>query len=321
MNRHVLACAAMFVVASVNGCSQEEDCPIDHTGCYDFQPGTDMSNDDFGGDVPIKGQLVAIAQACGNLSVVAGEAMRDVTGACRNIAIDLGSDPNDPKAQGKAGTDLLTFWCSDPNDGAVARLEMAYSALTPKGEPFTPTVTPATCDVPIAVAASCQAKCTPGGSCDLDAHPPTCEGGTLVRTSDGSTLVSCSGGRLRGGCDVDLPCQANCNAAAQASATCTAATVTIPPSTDADPTRATLSATLTKNLPLLLAVSRGRGQPLLDDLGDVSNGFSSIGASKKLDVVSTLCVTDMIAAEISANQDFKAAFDAANAVSKITIGN
>ncbi|MEO8796394.1 MAG: hypothetical protein ABI551_00790, partial [Polyangiaceae bacterium] len=86
----MMIAAAMALVAGTNGCSSSDPLGTGALCCSDFKPGTDMSAVDFGGDVSIKGQLQAFAQASGNLSVVAGTALSDVTAACKNMATDLG---------------------------------------------------------------------------------------------------------------------------------------------------------------------------------------------------------------------------------------
>jgi hypothetical protein len=76
------------------------------------------------------------------------------------------------------------------------------------------------------------------GKCDADYQP-----------------LSCSGGKLEGGCKVDAHCQANCNASAQAKADCSPPelTVELQGSANAD-VAGKIIATLKANLPLFLAI-------------------------------------------------------------------
>lgn len=428
--------AVGLVAAMTNACDQDDElCPVSGYGacggggfqCTDFQPGTDMSDTDFGGDLPIKGQIQAYAQASGNLAVLAGNALAAVTGACRNIAVDLGDDPANEKAKGKTGTDLLTFWCDD----AVSYINVAFTRTgTAKGL-LSLGIVPPECRTSLASLQRCQAACSPGVACDLKSTPPTCSGGMLdiecngdcdlpstspaidcvgacggrcagtcigssaapvhcngvcdglctalvapdtgsgsgrqldggcegecdgtCTTSPGALVMcsgtcdgtcdaactrtpgqssvlcsgactagfepyACNGGVLTGGCDVETECQSNCNASAQAVATCTPALAVVTSLgsavvTGTEGTFAALLATLRTNLPTLLMVIQGEGQPIHGAFAAVVDGAMSITSSNELDVKSTGCLAAMVAAAEYANQSFTVALAEASKVS------
>lgn len=88
-----------------------------------------------------------------------------------------------------------------------------------------------TCSAKGDVAVKCD------GTCTGDAEP-----------------ISCEGGKLEGGCQVDAKCQGNCNASASAKATCTPAQVDISFSAEVDDKLGALEATLKANLPLILGI-------------------------------------------------------------------
>ena len=415
--------AAIAVIAGTNGCSSVSG--GNPLCCTDFQPGTDMSSVDFGGDVSIKGQMDAFASASGNLSVVAGTALADVTGACKNIAVDLGGDANDAGANGKTGVDLLNFWCGQ----ATTSINATFTATGTAKASLTLDIEPPKCEVSVSAQAKCQGSCDVSGKCDIKANPPKCTGGTLdidckgdcnvsasaptidcqgsctgncsgdctaqggvavdcqgtcsghctvdgtatgasAVQADGScagkcdatctakatapavkcsgscsgkcdatckaspgqasvkcsgscaadyTPLSCSGGKLEGGCQVDANCQANCNASAQASATCTPPSVKIAFSgsvtAGAEGKFSALVATLQTNLPALLLVIQAQGQAILTDLQGLAQGAVSITGSGKLDVKSTACLANMTASAASSLTSFQATLTAAINVS------
>jgi len=162
-----------------------------------------MSAVDFGGDVSIKGQIQAFASASGNLSVVAGTALADVTGACKNISVDLGGDPNDPGANGKTGKDLLTFWCGQ----ATASINATFTATGTAKASLTLAIEPPKCEVSVSAQAKCQGSCDVSGKCDIKANPPKCTGGTL----DISCKGDCTGSASAPSIDCEGSCTGSCS--------------------------------------------------------------------------------------------------------------
>jgi hypothetical protein len=377
--------------------------------CTDFRPGTDMAKVEFVGDAEVNGEFVAFAQAAGDISAVASGAVADVTGACMNIATDLGDDP---KAAGdKTGKDALDFWCAE----AVQRL----NAVSVKGA-LSFQIAPPSCSVSVQAEASCQARCDVSGGCNIKATPPKCTGGTLQISCKGNCNVSasaptidctgactgqcsgtceagggasvdcngtcngqctakagggtgiqgdgtcqgscsgtcalkadakvactgtcsgkcdaschaspgqasvkcsgscdadyqpvsCEGGKLEGGCQVDANCQANCNASASARAECRPPRVDIVVTGSAQGL-ADVAATLSKNLPALLVVAQARGQAFLDLAKTVASGAADISASGKIDVKGTACLTAALSAAGEAGVEFGDALNQSGSV-------
>jgi len=420
MNRFmpgVIAAMGLTVAALTNGCSSDN--PLSAVCCSDFQPGADMANVSFVGDAQVNGQFVAFAQAAGDMGSVAGEAMASVTTACRQIALDLGADPNDPGADGKAGKDLLNFWCGQ----AKANITTTVSASV-QGSVTLQYEAPQ-CQVSLQAQASCQGKCDVSGKCDIKANPPTCTGGKLEVECKGSCDVSasapkidctgscsgscsgsceasggvavdctgkcdgtcsagtgagqngvqadgtckgkcqgkctidatapavkcsgtcsgqcdasctaapgsasvkcsgeckgdfqpisCTGGKLEGGCKVDANCQANCNASASAKASCTPPALTIAATAKAgfEGQFAVLRATLEANLPQLIIVFKARGQDFAGQLSATVNGGVTIAGSGKLDAKGTACLVAVGAEATSAAANFTATLQASGDV-------
>jgi len=226
MNRFlpgVILAGAFALIAGTNGCSSSNPITDAQKGlcCSAFQPGTDMTTADFGVDASIQGQMAAFANATGDLSAVAGTAMADVTGACRNIATDLGNDPNDAGANGKTGVDLLNFWC-----GAATAKITATVSVSVQGS-LTLSVTPPECSVSVTAQASCQGGCDVSGKCDVKANPPTCTGGQVELSCTGSctgsasATIDCSGS-CSGTCSGSCVAQGGVDCTGKCDGTCTA---------------------------------------------------------------------------------------------------
>ena len=152
---------------------------------------------------------------------------------------------------------------------------------------------------------SCSAKCTASatapaikcsGTCSgkCDASCKATPGQASVKCSGKCdadfTPVSCTGGKLEGGCNVDAKCQGNCNASASAKAECTPPKVNIVAAASATTDLGVLVASLEANLPSLLLVVQARGQAFLDLIGPNRPG-RRVELRAKLDVKGTACLT------------------------------
>ena len=126
--------------------------------------------------------------------------------------------------------------------------------------------------------------------------------------------LSCTGGKLEGGCMVSANCQANCNASASAKASCTPPEVKIgftgSVTAGAEGQLNVLINTLEANLPKLVIVVKARGEAFGAQLTGVITGGADIAASGKIDVAGTACLTKMAAAATQASTDFGAALKA-----------
>ena len=400
--------ATPFALAAFVSMTACPGSPVADICCTDFKAGTDMSQVQFVDDVQTNGQFVAFAQAAGDIGAVASGAVSDVTGACMNIATDLGDDPT--AGAGKTGTIALSFWCGE----AIARLN-AVAGGSLSGQ-LDIVIEPPSCSLSVQAVASCQAKCDVSGACNVKATPPKCTGGgtleisckgncagsaaapkiactggcsgacsgtceasggatvdctgkcdgqctakaglgtgiqgdgsckgscsgtckldagatvtcagTCAGTCEGSCRatagqvsvkcsgtcdtgdfepVSCEGGKLEGGCDVDAHCQGNCNASASAKAECKPPRVDIAAKGTAQGF-ATIAATLEKNLPSILVVAQARGQSFLDLVKTTADGAVTLSASGKLGVKGTACIGIALSSAQQASADFAEAF-------------
>jgi len=225
-----VAFSALALSTVIAGCSDLKDAQ-DAACCKEFEAGADMTNVDFGVDASIKGSFSAFASAASDLSAVGTGSISDITTACRNIALDLGADSDDPAGQ-KGGIDGMKAWCTlasgqiNANFGASGKLAGSISA---KFEP-------PKCTASLSAQANCQASCDVSAMCDIKANPPTCTGGTLTVecggscTASGSADVACTGscsGKCSGSCkasggvkvDCKGKCEGTCTAGAAGGAT------------------------------------------------------------------------------------------------------
>jgi hypothetical protein len=145
------------------------------------------------------------------MSVTAGAALNDVIGACKQIAVDLGADANDAGASGKVGADLATFWCA----AAAAKIDATFAATGTSKADLSLQETPAMCTLSLSAQASCQAKCSVDGKCDLKVNPPTCTGGTLEIDCKGSCDVTAQSPKI----DCTGSCTGNCSGSCDVTAT------------------------------------------------------------------------------------------------------
>ncbi len=172
---------------------------------------------------------------------------------------------------------------------------------------------------------TCQGTCK--GSCSVTPPGVTCTGscnGKCEGTCKGSATasvkcdgsckgdfepISCSGGKLEGGCQVEAKCDANCNGSVQAKANCTppAIEVVFAGSANAD-FAAKLAATLKANLPLVFEL-KTRFAAMADVTASLSGNISAVTDIK------TACIPPLVAAAAEAVSDIG---DSVSASAKIT---
>ena len=163
---------------------------------------------------------------------------------------------------------------------------------------------------PGSVSASCEGECS--GSCE-GACDVTSTGGSVRcsgKCTAESTPLSCEGGTLEGGCNVDVKCDATCKASVEATAKCTAPALDI--QTDASKLVA-LSATLKANLPALLTILDARGQVFVDNVNATANLAANGGLldSSKLGVAGSACVVVLGSGIVTSGAQAQAALAAA----------
>ncbi|MBW2527690.1 MAG: hypothetical protein JRI23_26140 [Deltaproteobacteria bacterium] len=206
-----LALPAM-AISGGTGCS--EDNPL-CCGEGDFQ---------VGGTINVEGQAGVAMQAVADFAAIASASIDDLTAACRSISEDLDVDPAERQAAEQT---------SDKRARMEAYCELAVSAIgsfkAQAGGSLTVNFDPPVCEASISAKADCQASCSGSASCDLEANPPTCEGGKLEVackggcTASGSASVSCEGscsGECSGSCTAEggVECQGKCEGTCSASA-------------------------------------------------------------------------------------------------------
>ena len=154
---------------------------------------------------------------------------------------------------------------------------------------------------------TCQGKCS--GSCKAQAGASVkCDG----KCDADFEPVSCTGGKLEGGCKVEAKCEGNCNASASAKAECTPPELKIVANASAQGNVKinALIDTLKVNLPKLIVVAQARGQAFLSTTGVVAEGGASIAGSGKLDVKGTACLVAAGAAAAAAIKDMTSSVEA-----------
>ena len=159
-------------------------------------------------------------------------------------------------------------------------------------------------------AGTCSGKCTMkagvkvdcSGSCDGQCDTK-CEGSATASVKCDGTCdadykpLSCTGGKLSGGCMVDAKCQASCNASVSAKASCT------PPAIKVSFTGAAsldglakLQATLEANLPKIFEI-KTKFELIGDAVGAVSGNASALTDIK------VACIPAVAAAGVQAAKD------------------
>lgn len=206
--------------------------------CTDFRAGADLSSSTFGVTGELQRPYGAFAQAAGDLAAVANGMLRAVGSACQGLAVELGSDRDDPRVVGKLEPEAVRGWCKIAAERftsvrpLLARVHFAVHVVTPKCTVDTTfqvaceqrclaEATRATCTevstedrCPVeARAGVCLGACT--GTCTgSETAPATCEGtcgGTCYGTcGDGEDAVDCSTG-----CACTTVCKGGCTAACE----------------------------------------------------------------------------------------------------------
>jgi len=182
------------------------------------------------------------------------------------------------------------------------------------------------CDGTCTLAADApKIKCS--GSCDGHCDA-TCKGSAMAQVKcDGTcdadyTPVSCTGGKLEGGCMVDASCQGSCNASASAKAQCTPPSVSVTAkavaSLDADG-QTNLDraiASLEKNLPAILVTFKARGANFTGSITAAGSAAVDITTnhSGDLGVKGVACGVVIASTITTATSNFAAALSAAGNV-------
>jgi hypothetical protein len=146
---------------------------------------------------------------------------------------------------------------------------------------------------------SCKGEC--GGSCSGSAELAVkCDGDCAVDYEP----ISCEGGKLEGGCQVDAKCDASCDASVKAKAQCTPPAVAVVLDGSANVQAAgKLKATLEANFPLVFAF-RAR----LDGMGEIVEKMA--GNIEAFTDIKVACLPVLAVASRNAVDDVAVSFDA-----------
>lgn len=152
---------------------------------------------------------------------------------------------------------------------------------------------------------SCKGGCT--GKCTAKAGATVkCDG----KCDADFTPLSCKGGELKGGCQVEAKCDANCEASASAKAECTPPQVTI---TAKGNIEARYIESLKTNLPNLLVVFQARGQAFVDLIGKVSANVAG-SVSGDLGVKGLACLNTVVTGIGKSTEQMTASVSASGSV-------
>lgn len=216
----LLAVATMAAVAAP-GCGEDGLPGADALCCTegDFQIGGTIS-----ADAEYSAEVRVALQAVADISGIAAGAVAELETTCRTMAEDLDA-PTDQKKAAAAiedGNARMKAWC----DLAVAQIGVFKAQA---GGSVTVNFQPPQCSASVSAKADCQAGCSGSAECDVQANPPTCEGGKLEVSCKGSCTaeagasVQCQGsceGTCEGSCTAQggVECSGKCDGTCKGSA-------------------------------------------------------------------------------------------------------
>lgn len=212
---------ALTGAAATTGCGEDGPGGLNPGAlcCDGFEVGADMTGANFGVNAELQGKFEVFAQAMGDLSAVAAATLGDIEVACTNIAKDLGASEEDlataSSTQGEARVGALC-------DLAVAQINGKFGANGTFGASGSLEIDfqEPKCSASVSAKASCDAKCSGSAECDVKANPPTCEGGKLQVSCQGScsaeagATIACEGkceGTCEGKCKADVGASVLCD--------------------------------------------------------------------------------------------------------------
>jgi hypothetical protein len=195
--------------------------------CTDFRVGYDMTVTDFGVDPSIRARYASFAQAMGDYVAVSTRMLDDVTGACRNLALDFGGSDGEAAVKGRSGPEASFAWCNF----AVRRLTDALSdSLQPAGH-FTAHFAPQDCWIDAPFIARCESACAADASCEEKPLAQRCDKQQTVGICTGKCTGTCEGSAIvpascDGACDAECfgtclgSCYGSCEGVIQAGGRC-----------------------------------------------------------------------------------------------------
>ncbi len=157
--------------------------------CREFRVGYDMTITDFGVDPSVRAPYAAFAQAMGDYVAASTRMLDEVTGACRNLAIDFGASDADPTVKGRTGEEASFAWCNL----AVRQLHGAFADTLQVAGHFNIRFSPADCSVDSTFQSRCETTCTSDPSCQEKGVEARCGKSDQVGLCTGKCTGACLG--------------------------------------------------------------------------------------------------------------------------------
>jgi hypothetical protein len=213
----VLVLAAVGVAAP--GCGDELNGGGNQLCCNDgdIQVGGTIS-----ADAEYSAEMRVTLQAVADIAGIASASVSDLETACRSMAEQLDA----PKADRDAAQAI-----EDKTERMQAYCSVAVQAIASfKGSAtITAEFAPPECSASVSASADCNAGCQVDAACDASATPPTCEGGKMTVSCQGScsaeagASIQCQGtctGSCEGSCTAEggVECAGKCDGTCEASA-------------------------------------------------------------------------------------------------------
>jgi hypothetical protein len=159
--------------------------------CREFTPGADLTSINWEITGEQSASFAAFMQASADFTGAASAAVTDLTAACQQLAIDLGTDEKAVTETNPAKR--ATAWCKLATDQLNAQVKGKIELK----------VQPPSCSVSVNAQASCEARCNVDAMC-------------MAKLPD--VEVRCEPGELSGKCDAD--CTAKCEGSANLAVSC-----------------------------------------------------------------------------------------------------
>jgi hypothetical protein len=197
-----------------NGAFREISKQVPAGCCREFRVGYDMTITDFGVDPSLRAPYSAFAQAMGDYAAASTRLLDEVTGACRNLALDFGASDDDATVKGRTGEEASFAWCNL----AVRQLHGAFADVLQVCGHFNVKFAAGDCFVDSTFQARCEQTCASDPNCAEKGIDARCGKSDLVGLCAGKCTGACLGsasvpGACEGKCDgkCEGTCLGDCN--------------------------------------------------------------------------------------------------------------
>jgi hypothetical protein len=181
-------------LALMPGCEEVSNI-TDTLCCTKFKPGTNMLNVDWGLEAETNLQFGVTMQAIGDLNGAATAMLTDLGTLCRNLAVELGTDPKAVTTQDPG--EYTKQWCAE----AVTAITDVKAAAA-----ITIEFQEARCSFSAEVQADCEATCQVDVSCNPGSIEARCTGGEITGKCNATCMGSCEGSA-----SLAVSCQGTCS--------------------------------------------------------------------------------------------------------------